>query len=110
MCATSRLDLELDAVASETSHVVWLPDLQTEIIELDTSNLDLNNRIYEHATDADSISTFKPANDTQAPPIVSPTGKKSNPNPSLVQPREAVLRSNGSEPSKDAVSSLEVPL
>ena len=110
LCATSRLDLELDAVATETSHVVWLPDLQTEIIELDTSNLDLNNRIYEHATDADSISTFKPANDTQAPPIVSPTGKKSNPNPSLVQPREAVLRSNGSEPSKDAVSSLEVPL
>ena len=110
LCATSHLDLELDAVATESSHVVWLPDLQTELIELDTTNLDLNNRIYEHATDADSISTFKPANDTQAPPIVSPPGKKTNPNPSLVQPREAVPRIDGNEPSKDAVSSLEAPL
>ena len=50
LCTISHLDLELDAVTSETSHVGWLSDLQNEIIYLDTTNLDLNNRIYEHTT------------------------------------------------------------
>jgi len=44
LCATSHLDLELDAVTSETSNVMWLPDLQTELVQFDTSNLNITNK------------------------------------------------------------------
>ena len=60
--ATSQLDLELDAVASESADKGWLPTLELETIEIDTSNIEWQTEIHNRATDADSISTFAPKN------------------------------------------------
>ena len=111
LCATSHLDLELDAVTSETSNVMWLPDLQTELVQFDTTNLDITNTIFNRATDADSISTFKPSADTPAPPIVSPPAKRNPPTkPSVDQIRESDPRDDENTTPKDAASTLGAPL
>jgi len=59
LCATSNVDLELDAVTSESLAFGWLPDLQEEMIQFDTSNIELQSNLHRRATDADSISTFQ---------------------------------------------------
>ena len=58
--ATSKVDIELDAVASESVDKGWLPSLEMEAIELDTSNVEWQTELHKRATDADSISTFQP--------------------------------------------------
>ena len=112
LCATSSLDLELDAVANESNTLAWLPDLKSEFIQLDTTNMELKNKIYNKATDADSISTFKsntnPINSTS---LVSPSpnevSERNSPSTSHHQTRESNDDDNGNTTSKDAVSSLE---
>ena len=111
LCATSHLDLELDAVTSETSNVMWLPDLQTELAQFDTSNLNITNKIFNKATDANSISTFKPPEDTPVPPIVSPSAKR-NPStkPSEDQTRESDPHNDENTTPKDVANTLGAPL
>ena len=58
LCATSNLDLELDAVATESSDKGWLPTLQMEVVEFDTENIEWQAELHKRATDADSVSTF----------------------------------------------------
>ena len=58
LCATSNLDLELDAVATESSDKGWLPSLQLEVVEFDTENIEWQAELHKRATDADSVSTF----------------------------------------------------
>ena len=58
LCATSNLDLELDATANESSDKGWLPELQLEILDFDTANLEWQTNLQNRVTDADSISTF----------------------------------------------------
>ena len=111
LCATSSLDLELDAVANESNTLAWLPDLKSELIHLDTTNMELKNKIYDKATDADSISTFQsntnPINSTS---IVSPSPNESNERNSSStshhQTRESNDSDNGNTTSKEAASSL----
>jgi len=59
LCATSNIDLELDAVTSESLAFGWLPDLQEDIIQFDTSNIELQSNLHRRATYADSISIFQ---------------------------------------------------
>ena len=114
LCATSNLDLELDAVTSESANLMWLPDLQTELVQFDTSNINLQNRIFEKATDADSVSTFKPAGNSTIPPIVSQPPKRASrsneSNSSNDQTRESGRRNHPNKTSKAAESSLGGPL
>jgi len=57
--ATSNIDLELDAITNESSDKGWLPGLQLEILDFDTTNLEWQAQLHTtRATDADSISTF----------------------------------------------------
>ena len=58
LCATSNLDLELDAVATESLDKGWLPTLQMEVVEFDTKNLEWQAELHKRSTDADSVSTF----------------------------------------------------
>ena len=111
LCATSHLDLELDAVTSETSNIMWLPDLQTEIAQFDTSNLNITDKIFNNATDADSISTFKSPENTPKTPIISPSTKR-NPSmkPSEDQTRESDPRNEANTTPKDVENSLGAPL
>ena len=60
LCATSHLDLELDAISNESSNLSWLPDSKTNMIQFDIPNIDIQNKIFEKANGADSISTFQP--------------------------------------------------
>ena len=58
LCATSKLDLELDAVTSESQkNKAWLID-KPKNLKFDIPALEIQNNIYNRATDADSISTF----------------------------------------------------
>jgi len=59
LCATSNIDLELDAVTSESLAFGWFPDLQEDIIIFNTSNIKLQSNVHQRATDVDSISTFQ---------------------------------------------------
>ena len=112
LCATSSLDLELDAVANETNTLAWLPDLKSEIIQLDTTNMEIKNRIYDKATDADSVSTFQPnQNIINSTSIVTPTlneknSEKDNSSTSRHQTRESDNSDNDNTTSKVAESSL----
>jgi len=116
LCATSSLDLELDAVTNESNTVAWLPDLQTELIQLDTTNMEIKNKIYDKATDADSVSTFQPnSNSTDPTPVVTPNSSKkrsnrTNPSTSSHQTRESGGSDDVNTTSKEAASSLEAPL
>ena len=111
LCATSNLDLELDAVTSETSNVVWLPELKLELSQFQTTNNDMTNKIFTRATDADSVSTFKPPADASNPPIVTPTSKGIPREPiSDNQTRESDSRKDANTTSKDAASTLEASL
>ena len=65
--ATSKVDIELDAVASESVDKGWLPTLEMETIELDTSNVEWQTELHKRSTDADSISTFQP---NKKPPLL----------------------------------------
>jgi len=58
LCATSNIDLELDAVTSESQSFGWLPGLQENFIQFDTSNIELQTDLHRKATDTYSISTF----------------------------------------------------
>jgi len=58
LCATSNIDIELDAVTNESSDKGWLPELKLEILDFDTTNLEWQTQLHTRATDADSISTF----------------------------------------------------
>ena len=58
LCATSNIDLELDAITNESSDKGWLPELKLEILDFDTTNLEWQTQLHTRATDADSISTF----------------------------------------------------
>lgn len=58
LCATSNLDLELDAVATESSDKGWLPSLQMEVVEFNTENIEWQAELHKRATGADSVSTF----------------------------------------------------
>ena len=58
LCATSRLDLELDAITNESSNISWLSESNTKI-QFDIPNIDLQNKIFKKASDADSVSTFQ---------------------------------------------------
>ena len=77
LCATSTLDIELDAVTTESKAFGWLPDLKEELIQFDISNIELQSSLHQRATDADSISTFaKKAESSQVNQnIVSPPSK-----------------------------------
>jgi len=58
LCATSNLDIELVAIELESTNKSWLPTLQDDILEFNTSEIEMQNS----TTDADSISTFAPKN------------------------------------------------
>jgi len=85
-CATSNIDLELDAVTSESRSFGLFLDLQENLIQFDTTNIELQSDLHRRATVADSISTFaknssaitnKPSN------IVSPSNVKRSTNHQL---------------------------
>ena len=113
LCATSSLDPELDAVTNETNTLAWLPDLKSEIIQLDTTNMEIKNRIYDKATDADSVSTFQPnQNVINSTSIVTPTSNEKNSENDISstshhQTRESDNSNNDNITSKEAASSLE---
>jgi len=67
LCATSNLDLELDAIDLESSNKSWLKDISEEIIAFDTSQIEMQGKLHQRSTDADSISTF--ASKVRAPII-----------------------------------------
>ena len=77
MCATSTLDLELDAVTSESQTFEWLPEIQKELSQFDTSNVELQSELHRRAPDADSISTFAKERNQSNDPInlVSPVNQ-----------------------------------
>ena len=109
LCATSHLDLELDATTNESSNISWLSESNTKI-QIDIPNIDLQNRIFEKASDADSVSTFQTNHkDPHHNSIISPTPKK-NTKASHQQTREFVDSDDENKTSKDAESSLEDPL
>ena len=58
LCATSNLDLELDAIELESSSKAWLPELQDDIIAFDTAQIEMQGKLHIRSTDADSVSTF----------------------------------------------------
>ena len=58
LCATSNLDLELDAIDLESSNKSWLKEINEEIITFDTSQIEMQGKLHQRSTDADSISTF----------------------------------------------------
>ena len=58
LCATSNLDLELDAIELESSNKSWLPQLQEDLITFDTNQIEMQGKLHDRATDADSVSTF----------------------------------------------------
>jgi len=62
LCATSNLDIVLDAIDLESTNKSWLPTLQDGILEFNTSQIEMQNKVHESATDTDSISTFAPKN------------------------------------------------
>ena len=62
LCATSNLDIELDAIELESTNKSWLPVLQDDILEFNTTQIEMQNKLHQRATDADSISTFAPKN------------------------------------------------
>ena len=66
LCTTFQIDITLDVVAPKSVNKGWLPSLQLETIELDTSNIEWQTELHKRATDADSVSTFvtKPINNT----------------------------------------------
>ena len=58
LCATSNLDLELDAIELESSAKAWLPKLQDDIVAFDTAQIEMQGKLHNRSTDADSVSTF----------------------------------------------------
>ena len=58
LCATSNLDLELDAIELESSNKAWIPNLKEDIIAFDTNQIEMQGKLHDRATDADSVSTF----------------------------------------------------
>ena len=58
LCATSNVDLELDAIEMESSNKSWLPELKEDIIAFDTKQIEMQGKLHDRATDADSVSTF----------------------------------------------------
>ena len=109
LCATSNLDLELDAITTESSNITWLSEPKTNI-QVEIPNIDLQNKIFEKASDADSVSTFQINHkDSHHSSIISPTPNK-NIKASHQQTREFVDSHDENKTSKDAESSLEDPL
>ena len=86
-----------------------------EITQFDIANVELQNKIFTNATDADSISTFHP--DSKQPTnqsIVSPTTNKikqkiPTTKTSHQQTREFVDSDNDNRTSKEARKILEGP-
>ena len=58
LCATSNLDIELDAIEFESSTKSWLPEIQDEIVAFDTAQIEMQGKLHNRSTDADSVSTF----------------------------------------------------
>ena len=60
-------------MTSESHTIEWLPELQKEIFQFDTSNIDLQSELHRRATDADSVSTFAKEKQPEQPiNLVSP--------------------------------------
>ena len=46
LCATSNLDIELDAIELESTNKSWLPVLQDDVLEFNTSQIEMQNRLW----------------------------------------------------------------
>ena len=115
LCATSHLDLELDAVANESSNLSWLPESKIDMMQFDISNIDLQNKIFSKATDEDSVSTFQPNQNHphQSSIISSLPNKTDNENSTKAshkKNREFVDSDDDNRTSNEVESSFNDPL
>ena len=104
LCATSNLDLELDAIEMESSAKAWLPELKDDIVAFDTAQIEMQGKLHNRSTDADSVSTFA-SKKKHDPIILEPEHISTVPNGNNNEPEHQSENSNTSENTSDSEQS-----